>query len=297
MTLPLNGMPGLPAIFERYSNWGRWGPEDERGTLNLIDARAVQRALACVIAGEVVPLGQIPPPGEFGNEAAAVRLRVYSTTGERRDALDVLTVASHGYDITHMDAVCHSFFGGLAYNARRAEEVVADSGLSFGGIDAMRGGIVTRGVLLDVAEYRNTVGLPAADAITGDDLSEAERLGGAEVLPGDAVFVRANLASGAPTKETRPGLVASAVVWLRERDVGVYSGDCIEKVPGDDPDIAMVLHQVGHVAMGLAILDNPVVEVLKYACHRHGRTTFMLAVAPLPIVGATGCPVNPLAIF
>ncbi len=283
------------------SNAGRWGDDDQRGTLNLIDAAAVRRGLAAARAGEVVALGRMPAPEPFqrddARDGASVRLRVFASTPEGRDACDTLAVSPHGFDITHLDAVGHSYVHGLAYNGRRAEQVVQPEGLSFGGIEAMAGGIVTRGVLLDVVASRESPA-PAGGEVTAADLDRAEEASGVGVLPGDAIVVRAGVAPGdAGGVRPRPGLVADAVVWLHRRQVAVYSGDCIERMPGDDPEIPMVLHQVGHVAMGLAILDNPDVERLAEACRRNGRTTFLLVLAPLPVAGATGCAVNPIAVF
>lgn len=285
------------------SNAGRWGPDDQRGTLNLIDTAAVRRGLDAARAGEVVALGRMPSPAPFGRDDArddaTVRLRVFASTPEGRDACDTLAVSPHGFDITHLDAVGHSFFHGLAYNGRRAEQVVRPEGLSFGGIEAMAGGIVTRGVLLDVVASRDGAP-PAGGEVSAADLDRAEEASGVAVLPGDAVVVRAGVGpgdAGGRSDGARPGLIADAVAWLHRRQVAVYSGDCIEAMPGEDPEMPMVLHQVGHVAMGLAILDNPDVERLADACRRNGRSTFLLVLAPLPVVGATGCAVNPIAVF
>jgi kynurenine formamidase len=86
-------------------------------------------------------------------------------------------------------------------------------------------------------------------------------------------------------------------LWLHEREVSVYSGDCIEALPSNEPGLDMPLHQLGAAAMGLAILDNPDIEGLADACSRHGRHDFALVIAPLKIQGGTGCAVNPLALF
>lgn len=285
-----------PEIFEACSNAGRWGNGDARGTLNYIDQAVVLRGLSCASAGEVVALGTLPPPHPFDADAP-VRLQVYASDPSGRDAADVVAISPHGFEITHLDAIGHSFFEGTAYNHRSSKEVFDESGLQFGGIDAMAGGIVTRGVLLDVERSRGIDGL-VDGAVTASDLSAAEAASGTTVLPGDAVFVRSGIDRGGPDVQgRRPGLVADAVIWLHERQVAVYSGDCIERMPGDDRRLPMVLHQVGHVAMGLAILDNPDMAALRAACDRHDRSEFLLVVAPLRLEGATGCAVNPLAVF
>ena len=287
-------------LFEACSNRGRWGKDDQLGTLNLIDASVVRRALATVTRGEVVALGRplVPPEDDGpGTTGAAFSLRVSQSPGER-DALDTQVISPHGFEVTHLDAVGHSFYNGLAYNGRRMKDVVGTHGLASCGIEAMAAGIVTRGVMLDVVEVRNDVPLSPGDGVTDDDLTAAELRSGAEILPGDAVLVRTGTPHGVPTTEgRRAGLLGSAVRWLHQRQVALYAGDCIERLPGENTEVPMVLHQVGHVAMGLAILDNPDIEAARRACERHGRRTFLLVLAPLAFRGATGCAVNPLAIF
>jgi kynurenine formamidase len=238
----------------------------------------------------------MPPASRFGSRQRALKLRVYQQSPDGRDALDTVRITPHGFDVTHVDALCHSFFNGMAYNGRKARDIVHESGLRFGGVQAMATGIVTRGVLLDVAAGVPDGQLEQLDSIGEEQLDQVECQGGTGVLPGDAVFVRAGLAARELPPGQRPGLIASAVRWLHRRQVAVYGGDCIERMPGDE-QVRMVLHQIGHAAMGLAILDNPDVERLRAACEQHGRNSFLLLVAPLAIQGATGCAVNPLAIF
>lgn len=287
--------PPAEELLDRCSNLGRWGNDDELGTLNLIDASVVRRGVAVVTAGEVVALGRLPSPGTSVDGMTPVTLEVYQGP-QRRDALDRQTIVTHGYAVTHLDALGHSFFSGRAYNGRHPDNVVRREGLTFAGIDAMAGGIVTRGVLLDVTAVRGKA-LSAEDAVTADDLDAAERRADVVVSTGDAVVVRTGV-SGPPSSEgRRGGLVASAVEWLYRRDVALYAGDCIERLTPEATAMPMVLHQVGHVAMGLAILDNPDVEALADACRRHQRAQFLLVVAPLGLRGATGCAVNPLAVF
>jgi kynurenine formamidase len=282
------------ALFAECSNAGRWGEDDERGTLNFITSRAVLAAVGAVRTGEVISLARQLTPQLPGHPGAAVTLTVWSGSGH--DALDTAAITPHGFEITHLDAVGHSFLNGSAYNGRHAEAIVGPAGLLECDIAAV-GGIVTRGVLLDVAAVRGTEN---ADNIGPKDLDQAEALAGARVGAGDAVFVRSASSApraASPASDQRAGLLPAAVRWLHQREVAVYSGDCIEKIPSGDASLPMPLHQIGHVAMGLAILDNPDVEVLRRACDRNGRATFFLVIAPLPLRGATGCAVNPLAVF
>ena len=87
------------------------------------------------------------------------------------------------------------------------------------------------------------------------------------------------------------------MLWLRERDVALFGGDCVELLPGPDPDLPLPLHQLGIGAMGLTLLDWPHLDRVLAMCAQLQRTQFLLTVAPLPIVGGTGSPVNPIATF
>src|SRR5207247_2586602 len=100
------------------------------------------------------------------------------------------TRVPHGFEMTHLDAVTHSYFEGRVYNGRSADEVVSPAGVGFGSIMAAADGIVTRGVLLDVAATRGIAYLEATDGITVADLEDAEELAGTRVGSGDAIFVR-----------------------------------------------------------------------------------------------------------
>jgi hypothetical protein len=159
-------------------------------------------------------------------------------------------------------------------------------------------------VLLDVAAARGVAHLAAGDGIDVADLEACERRAGVTVGAGDAIFVRSGhglraAAEGGDHDEAAPheGVLPEVVAWLRDRDVAVYSGDCIERRPSGYARVTMPLHQVGLVVMGLCILDCPDVEALAAACREEGRSDFALIVAPLRIPGGTGSAVNPLALF
>jgi kynurenine formamidase len=290
------------ALFDSCSNVGRWGPDDELGTLNLITAARRLEALGSVRRGRVVALGAELRAGHSHDDPVAVELRPrYSSV----DAHDDLTLRIHGFEVTHVDAPGHVFHDGRAWGGRRIDDVARADGLASGSVAPLGAhGIVTRGVLLDVAAVRGVAHLEPGDGIGIEDVETAEQRAGVTVGPGDAIVIRSGhalraAAEGDAHDEADPhaGILPEVVAWLRARDVAVYSGDCIEVRPSGYPRVPMPLHQVGLVAMGLCILDGPDVEALARACREEGRSDFALVVAPLRIRGGTGSAVNPLAIL
>lgn len=288
--------------FARCSNVGRWGEQDELGTLNLITPEVRRRAAALVVEGLCVSLGSdIDTVQRSLNPRPAWHVMHLNEGGLPFATGDSVHLDIHGVD-THLDALGHVYLDGLGYNGRRQDEVVTNDGLRANSIHAMREGIFTRGVLLDVAAARGVAWLDEDHVVTRADLEAAEEHADVAVEPGDAVVVHAGLERRAGERDTgeilaRAGLGLDAVEWLRERDAAVFAGDCVDRLPPDDPELPLPLHQIGIAAVGLVLLDWPRLTDLLAARDRLGRNTFLLTVAPLRIPGGTGSPVNPIATF
>jgi kynurenine formamidase len=290
-------------LFDSCSNWGRWGESDERGTLNYITPAKRRAAARLVQTGQVVSLGrdlstQVSP----ANPRPVVHRMLYVRHHDPFSAHDSLDIAVHGYRVTHLDALGHVYFDGSLYNNRQAADAVSAHGLRFASIQALREGIFTRGVLLDVAAARGSEYLASGEGVSPGDLDAAEERAGVRVETGDAVFVRVGLGAreaveGEEDPKRRAGLLPDCIPWLHEREVAVYSGDCIEQIPSPYQTVPMPLHMVGLAAMGLVMLDNTDAEALADACRLHKRAEFLVTCAPLRIPGGTGSAVNPLAVF
>jgi hypothetical protein len=281
------------AFLDTCSNQGRWGEGDERGTLNFISADLRVSAARLITEGRVVSL-------ERSLERAAGVSRVMLDPAGNADitCMDEFTIACHGLEITHLDAIGHMFIEGRMYNGRRVADQVSPAGLGFADVAALGPGIFTRGVLLDVARVHDVPWLEAGYGVTPDDLMAAEALAGVTVGRGDAIFVHVGAdgqAEGAPG--VRTGLTPACLPWLFEREVAIYSGDCTEQLPSGYQRIPYPLHQIGFAAIGLVLLDNPWLAGLVAAGHELGRAAFALTCAPLALKGATGSPVSPMALF
>ena len=292
----------LEALFHECSNRGRWGDDDQRGTLNLIDDAVRLRALATVRHGAVVSLAlELATTASDKNTDPLVH-RMLLDHALDDAALDRIEIAPHGFSVTHLDALGHVFWNGAAYNGRRAADILTPQGLTFGAVTAAADGIVTRGVLLDIAAVRGVPWLEPGDYVTPGDLDAAADLAETTIEPGDAVFAHVGLArreavQGEEDPTLRAGLHAECVRWLRRHDVAIWSGDCVERTPYPSTSVPLPLHQIGLASMGLHLLDCPDVDALRRACERYGSYTFALMMAPLRIPGGTGSPVNPIAMF
>ncbi len=291
------------ALLERCSNRGRWGLDDEMGTLNYITPEVRLRALRTVTLGRVISIGKdLDGVVSSRNPRPFIHRMLHMGYGDRTVSTDVTEIAPHGFSVTHMDALGHIYVEGAMYNGRRAEDEVGASGLGFGSIMAAKEGVVTRGVLLDVAGSRGVDWLGPDEEIWPDDLEEAESWAGVRVESGDAVVVRIGLSAreaveGPEDPSRRAGLMLECVPWLHERQAAVYTGDCFERLPSTYPRLGSPVHQVGFSALGLSILDIPELEELAAVCREVGRHEFLLTYAPLRIPGGTGSAVNPLCIF
>jgi kynurenine formamidase len=214
---------------------------------------------------------------------------------------DSFAMAPHGYDLTHVDAPNHVALDGRVGGGLAFADVVDDSGLRAGDVTTYENGLVTRGVLLDVAAARGVDHLRDGEYVSDQDLATAEQLAGVRVEPGDAVFVRTGARSpGRPPRAEdapREGLSLQAIAWVAERRVSMYSGDCVERMPSEVPGLPLPLHQVGMAILELIMLDNTDVESLRVTCATYGQHSFLLVVAPLRLARATASPVNPLAVF
>jgi kynurenine formamidase len=286
------------------SNWGRWGENDELGTLNLIDPGVRKAAADLVVEGRSVSLAhavltQKAPdnPSPFGHQM----LETGASDGPW--AMDELSVVFHGYAHSHMDAVCHRFHEGKIFNGFSRDDVTAD-GCQKLAITVSRDGILTRGVLVDLPRLRGVPWIEPGTALYREDLEAWEREAGLKVRAGDALLIRTGRwvqrSAEGPTdvSQRSAGLHASAVSWLRERDVAVLGSEAASDVlPSGVEGETHPVHVLVLVALGMPILDNLDLDSVADEAARLGRWEFMVSVAPLVIPGGTGSPVNPIATF
>ncbi|MGW5130501.1 cyclase family protein [Streptomyces sp. NPDC004135] len=306
----------LPAAFheiaKRVNNWGRWGPDDELGTLNLITDEVVREAAATVRTGRRVPLalplrqdgvqtGMIPGRLNPLHVMVQINQELFGP-GTVACSDDAVTMGLQA--ATHWDALPHVSHSGRLYNGRPAHTVTAHGGAEFSGIGTVRH-LVTRGVLLDVARARGTDRLDGSYAVTPEDLDAAEELAGTRVRAGDAVLVRTGqmrvfLAGDRHAYAyPSPGLSVRTPEWFHARDVAAVANDTLtfEVVPPESEDLWLPVHALHLVEMGMPQGQNWNLEKLSTACGETGRYAFLLSATPEPFTGATGSPVAPVAVL
>jgi kynurenine formamidase len=296
------GTDAVRDLHERLSNWGRWGADDELGALNFITAEVTAAAAATVRTGRTVSCARPLPTVPAADNLRPVAHHMIGTVSEGYGA-DYIAIAPHGYATSHIDALCHVFDQGQLYNGYPAETVTAHGATKLG-IQHLRGGIVTRGVLLDVPAGRGGEPLEPGERIFPEDLEAAEAAAGIRVGRGDALLVRTGRwpwreANGPWDPTSRlAGLDASCLAWLHEREISLLGSDGVSDVmPSLVERFVLPIHSVAIVAMGVHLLDNLDLEDLSSSCATEGRWAFLFLVAPLVLHRGTGSPVNPIAVF
>ncbi len=323
--LPASRDEQFLALYDRVDNVGRWGADDELGTLNYITPAKRKAASRLVETGDVlslaVPIVALAEADEPDQLAHHVHYSNYpgNPLNVPASAEDFLGMPMHHPVLTHLDCLSHvASHDGRVYNGRRFEDVAQPGGIAHGSIYAQRHGIFSRGVLLDIPAALGIDWLEPAHEISVADLEAAERHGGARVGSGDVLVLR----TGAHAREAAvgpdplgPGPGPDVILWIHEREVAVYTGDAPDRITlqaarilgrapleewlNDPPPsrFPLPLHQIGISGMGLVLLDHCEVEELAEACRRLGRYAFLFVAAPLSLPGGTGSPVNPIAIF
>jgi len=296
-------------LFEKLSNWGRWGKDDQRGALNFITDKKRASAARLVQTGETVSLAlplAVTPAAD--NPTPVTHLIVQAGIDSERawlpHAADYFAIAFHGMANTHIDALCHVFWQGKMYNGFSAGEV-GSHGAYKCAIDVARQGLVSRGVLLDIPSLRKVEWLEMGDRILARELDDAEKEHGVRVEEGDILLIRTGRSRrrksrGAwdPSREGLPGLDPTCLPWIHERRVALLGSDAVsDVVPSGYKDVPLPIHVGALVAMGVHLLDNADFDALAETCARLGRYRFMFAAAPLILERGTGSPVNPIAIF
>lgn len=312
------------------SNWGRWGDDDERGALNLLDQSQVLRGIAAVEEGEVVPLG-LSIASDGGDPVWPTRSGTghYMTRDEGqydagkldrspyggwRASDDVVHMFTHG--TTHLDALGHVWYDGELYNGFDAE--TTNGGLERCGIDNAAQGIVGRGVLLDVARHRGVEALDPGERVTLDEIEACAAAQDVRVQPGDVLLVRFGVLERFYSDGTdafyeryggthgdepildEPGITYTDAVaeWFHERDIPLFGTDTVtaEQTVSGATDTRLPLHPALLRDLGVTISEMNDLSTLSERCAETGRWTFCYVAAPLRLEGGTGSPVNPLAI-
>lgn len=314
------------------SNWGRWGADDELGTLNLITEEKVRQAASLVRHGRVIPLGvafgSAGPQGALGfrhnpihvmtidggdaatlaqywpqwdKEPTASELGGYLADNLLRFNDDMIIMPLQA--ATQWDALAHVYYDDLLYNGFPAGSVTS-MGAFHCGIDKVDGkGITSRGVLLDVVRHRGAdVFLEHGTPITPEELDAVARAQGIRVESGDIVLIRTGwwtrFQLNGNKGEPYSGLDWRCAQWLHDHDVAAVASDNVQvEDPVSDVDGALLpLHLLCLRDMGLMLGEYWDFTALAADCAADGVYEFQLVASPLRVVGGVGSPVNPMAI-
>ena len=315
---------------KELSNWGKWGKDDQAGTINLITPAKRKAAAALVrdgvsismsldadlpkegsTGGPLPGMGGAPPaaPGQGGGGSSRTTWTLTSRPPgpDPRDlaayVVDTIGVSYHGNNTTHLDAPSHLYYKGQIYNGY-PQSSYSDRGAGRNDVMSMKNGIFTRGVLFDMPKWKGVSYLDDDEPIYVEDLEAWEKKAGFRVEPGDAVLVRTGrwvrVREKGPLDLNRatPGLYASCVKWLRERGASILGSDVVQDVrPSRIEGVNQPVHQIALNSLGMPLIDNADLEALSEAAAQRRRWTYLLTMNPLRVPGATGGPVNPIATF
>ena len=280
------------------SNWGRWGKDDQLGTLNLITAAKRRQAVALVKEGFSISMAHnVLKEKAVDNEGPFVHTMlppagVFHT--------DNYSVSFHGMGQTHLDALCHVSYQGKLYNGFPADRIAAE-GCPEDSVLPIKTGILTRGVIIDIARLKGVDYLQPGEPIYPEDLAAWEKQTGVKVGSGDAVFVRSGRWAMRAAKGPGvafAGLHASCARWLHDRGVAVLGGDADpEVIPSQVEGVGAPIHMMALVAMGLPLFDECDLEDLGREAAKRKRWVFLFTAAPLAVPGGTGSPINPIATY
>ncbi len=285
-------------------NWGRWKENGSAGAMNLITAEKRLAALRLPTKGRTISLSRpwnVEPSLE--NQRPAHQ---YMTRTERAPgggvAMDYYGIYYHGQATTHIDALCHMWDEDGMWDGKDPAEMVDYSGAKYGSVEAWREGIITRGVLLDVPKLRGKPYVTRDEPVHGWELEDAAKEAGVTLEPGDAVLVYSGREAYARDhggmwmeSDGRAGLHASCLPFIRDNDVSMMVWDMMDAAP-NEYNLPFTMHAVLY-CYGVALVDNGLLEPLSRVCAEEGRYDFMLSINPLVVVGGTGSPVNPIAVF
>jgi len=284
------------------SNWGRWGKDDQRGTLNLITPAKRKQALGLVREGLAVSLAHTLDKEAFPDNPRPLGQEMVLDAGGH--AMDLYTIWYHGSTITHIDSLCHYSFEGKIYNGFPRSAIAQGPGCPSNGVENQKAGIMTRGVLVDLPLMKKVPYLERGTPVYPSDLEAWERFAGITIGSGDAVFIRTGRWAERVAKgpwnaaATAAGEHASLMPWLKQRDVALLGNDGVNDVqPSGIDGSPRPIHQLAIVALGLPLVDVMDLEAAAEQAARLHRWEFLLTAAPVPVPGGTGFPINPIATF
>ena len=312
---------------ETVRNWGRWGADDELGTLNFATAEAVAAAAKASRTGRAFSLSMSidsdGPQSASGFRRNPVhlmtvdggddltRLEAHAGTTQTADAVirghrnprfgfadDFLIMPLQA--ASHWDALSHVFFDGYLYNQVPASSVTSLGASRLSIAAVAQGGVCARGVLLDLARHRGASYLPPDTAVLPEELDEVVAAQGVEIRPGDVLVF--NTGTQIRYRETRAGLFDHlsgldwrCAEWLHSREVAAVASDNAG-IESGMRDGLLPLHVLCQREMGMIFGEMWELEELSADCARDGQYDFQLVAPPLNVTGAVGAPVNPIAI-
>ena len=292
------------AWMQEISNWGRWGEDDQLGTLNLVTPAKSRAAIGLVRDG--VSISMALDLNTVQDAVNANPFRHSVTTGHfggHAVAGDDYGVQYHGFAHSHIDDLAHFAHKGKLYNGH-GFDTIKPTGATELGIHHLKDGVVARGVLVDMPWLKGVDFLEPGTAVTVADFEAWEEKTGVKVRSGDVLLLRTGRWERVRQKGqwnflvAAAGMHASVAKWLRERDVALIGCDGVSDVmPSGVEGLANPLHELVLVGLGMRILDNLNLDDVATAAASRERWDFLFVGAPLRVVGGTGSPLNPLAIF
>lgn len=300
----------------KVRNWGRWGADDETGTLNYITPERIARAAGLVQRGAVfalgIPLQRNGPQSGTRQRFNPIHL-MFRGGGDQPG--DIAEAQGYGgsddmiimplQSVTQWDSLAHVFYAGQMYNGFDAK-LVTSTGTTRNSIAAVSNKIAGRGVLLDIARYKNVEALEPGYAISTDDLEGCAAAQGVAIESGDILLVRTGHLGRALQRGSwddfdsgpSPGLSFYTATWLYSREIAALAADnyAVEVRPSEVPPFRSPLHIVAIPNIGLTLGELFFLDELAADCAADGRWDFFFAAPPLPVTGGVGSPINPYAI-
>jgi kynurenine formamidase len=305
------------------TNWGKWGPDDELGCLNYLDAAEVLRGVQHIKSGEVftlqIQMGRSESPGDPlwpGREGIKRKNELDESSWDGEGAPAFPGGLHYADDTAHIflqgstqyDALGHVWYDGKLWNGYDARSTIGAMEQA-SVLPIAEKGIVGRGVLIDMARHRGKQWLDKGETFDHNDLEAAAKSQGVEILPHDILVVRTgwmkywyelNDPKSFYDGFVEPGLTYSRelVAWFQSREVPNLVTDTIANEVTADPNsgVALPLHCALMRNLGVTLTEIAWLDDLADACAADNRWSFLYVAAPLKVVSGTGAPVNPVAI-